>query len=101
MGKGRYRRRKAKLGKPRRKPTTKPRDDELEEMFKRVRREAQLPYLGGDATITITPNGQKPVVLSVKGYTLDISRDYVDATVFGSVNKTYLAGTVEYTIKAW
>lgn len=38
------------------------------------------------------PKGSGVKVTSKTEYTLNLSRDYVDATVFGDVNKTYLVG---------
>jgi hypothetical protein len=42
-------------------------------------------YLGG-------PKGTGTKVSSKTEWTLNLNRDYVDATVFGDVNKTYLVG---------
>jgi hypothetical protein len=42
-------------------------------------------YLGG-------PKGTGVKVTSKTEWTLNLSRDYVEATVFGDVNKTYLVG---------
>lgn len=42
-------------------------------------------YIGG-------PKGTGVKVTSKTEWTLNLSRDYVDATVFGDVNKTYLVG---------
>lgn len=38
------------------------------------------------------PKGSGTKVTSKTEWTLNLSRDYVDATVFGDVNKTYLVG---------
>lgn len=38
------------------------------------------------------PKGSGQKVTSKTEWTLNLSRDYVDATVFGDVNKTYLVG---------
>lgn len=50
--------------------------------------------------ITIKPVEGPEIQLAVRDYTLDIERDYIDATTFGSVNQTYLASTRNYIIKA-
>ena len=42
-------------------------------------------YIGG-------PKGSGAKVASKTEWTLNLNRDYVDATVFGDVNKTYLVG---------
>lgn len=42
-------------------------------------------YLGG-------PKGTGTKVAAKSGYTLNLGRDYVDATTFGDTNKTYLVG---------
>jgi hypothetical protein len=42
-------------------------------------------YLGG-------PKGTGTKITSKTEWTLNLSRDYVEATVFGDVNKTYLVG---------
>src|SRR5512135_2168646 len=42
-------------------------------------------YLGG-------PKGSGQKIAAKNEWTLNLNRDYVDATVFGDVNKTYLVG---------
>jgi hypothetical protein len=49
-------------------------------------------YLGGTfATASTLPSGAVKVASKTE-WTLQRNRDYVDATVFGDTNKTYLAG---------
>jgi len=48
---------------------------------------------GKGGAIYIAASGQAKTKVAAKSeWTLNLSRDYVDATVFGEANKTYLAG---------
>jgi hypothetical protein len=47
---------------------------------------------GKGGAIWINVNGTMTKVAIKSEWTLNLNRDYVDATVFGDVNKTYLAG---------
>lgn len=47
-------------------------------------------YIGGGIADHTTPEGTK--VLNRTEWTLNLNRDYVDATTFGNTNKVYLVG---------
>lgn len=69
---------------------------------RRQRRRAREPQQPEDtrATITLAAHGETPIILKVKDFKVDLNRDYVDATVFGNANKTYLAGIRNWIITA-
>lgn len=49
----------------------------------------------GGAIYIAVPTGAKQRVAAKAEWTLNLSRDYVDATVFGEKNKTYLVGLAD------